>query len=223
MAAKYCEVQNTAGSTTYVIAKRRSTGYFMANTSGGGNTPGAFYSSPSSAYVAMTPNAFLPTQFEYSESRVAWPNDSYDLTYFNQVGGSPDKAVDIVLAEEVKTIISDAEVDAATQTSVDNIPTVSAFEARTLPSADYVVVGDTIAGVTSVTNAVNVDASSINIEGTLTLKQALRIILAGIAGKTTGANSSSPTFRDLAGTKARISATIDGSGNRSSVTVDGTD
>lgn len=46
------------------------------------------------------------------------------------------------------TAISDAAL--ATAAAVADIPTVAEFEARTLPSADYVVVTDTIAGVTLV-------------------------------------------------------------------------
>lgn len=38
---------------------------------------------------------------------------------------------------------------------IDDIPTTAEFEARTLPSADYVVVTDTIAGVTTATNLTN--------------------------------------------------------------------
>ena len=41
--------------------------------------------------------------------------------------------------------------DYTTEDSLANIPTTAAFELRTLPSANYVVVGDTIAGVTACT------------------------------------------------------------------------
>ncbi len=41
----------------------------------------------------------------------------------------------------------------------DDIPTVTEFNARTLPSADYVVTSDTIAGVTTATNLTNAPTS----------------------------------------------------------------
>ena len=60
------------------------------------------------------------------------------------------------------------------------------------------------------------------IEGSLTLRQALRIILAAAAGKLSGAATTTVVVRDQADTKNRISATVDADGNRSAVTVDGT-
>ena len=59
------------------------------------------------------------------------------------------------------------------------------------------------------------------VEGTLTLRQILRIVLAVLAGESTGGGTSTITFRDNADTKARVSATIDGSRNRTAVTLDG--
>jgi hypothetical protein len=50
-------------------------------------------------------------------------------------------------------------------TLIKDIPTVAEFEARTLPSADYVVVGDTLAAVTtagSVTAVVNANVTKVN-------------------------------------------------------------
>ena len=59
------------------------------------------------------------------------------------------------------------------------------------------------------------------VEGTLTLRQIVRIILSVLAGKSAGGGSSTVVFRDLADTKNRVSATVDTNGNRTSVTVDG--
>jgi hypothetical protein len=47
----------------------------------------------------------------------------------------------------------------AITTAIADVPTVAEFEARTLVAADYVVVGDTIAGVTTVTNLTNAPTS----------------------------------------------------------------
>ena len=60
------------------------------------------------------------------------------------------------------------------------------------------------------------------LEGTLTVRQAMRIILAAAAGKSTGGGTGTIYFRDLADTKNRIVANVDSNGNRTSVTLDGT-
>ena len=53
-----------------------------------------------------------------------------------------------------------AELDAANlPTDIADVPTVAEFEARSIVAADYVVVGDTIAGVTTVTNLTNAPTS----------------------------------------------------------------
>jgi len=60
------------------------------------------------------------------------------------------------------------------------------------------------------------------VETNVTVRNALRIMLAALAGKTTGAGTSLVKFRNVGDSKDRITATIDGAGNRLSVTVDGT-
>lgn len=60
------------------------------------------------------------------------------------------------------------------------------------------------------------------IEGTLTLRQIIKIFLAVLAGESTGGGTTTVTFRDNADTKARVTATVDSSGNRTAMTLDGT-
>lgn len=59
------------------------------------------------------------------------------------------------------------------------------------------------------------------LESTLTGRQFMRIFMAALAGKSTGGGTSTIAFRDIADSKDRISATIDGSRNRTAVTRDG--
>ena len=59
------------------------------------------------------------------------------------------------------------------------------------------------------------------LEGSLTGRQIVRIMLAALAGKSSGGGSSTIKFRDAGDTKDRISATVDGNRNRTAVTVDG--
>lgn len=58
------------------------------------------------------------------------------------------------------------------------------------------------------------------IEGSVTLRQALRLVIAALGGKLSGAATSTITIRDLGDAKNRITATVDGDGNRTAVTLD---
>lgn len=60
------------------------------------------------------------------------------------------------------------------------------------------------------------------VEGTLTMRQVMRILLAALAGKSSGGGTVTLTFRDIADSKARITATVDTSGNRTAIVRDGT-
>lgn len=55
-----------------------------------------------------------------------------------------------------------------------------------------------------------------------TPRQALRIIAAALAGKLSGAATTTVAIRSITDSKARITATVDADGNRSSVSLDGT-
>jgi len=60
------------------------------------------------------------------------------------------------------------------------------------------------------------------VEGALTLRQALRLFLAVLVGKSSGGGTTAPAFRDQADSKNRVSATVDANGNRTAVTLDAT-
>lgn len=60
-----------------------------------------------------------------------------------------------------------------------------------------------------------------NIDG-YTLEEAQRIILAALAGAVSGGGTTTNTIAAADGSKTRISATVDTSGNRSSLTLDAT-
>ena len=66
-------------------------------------------------------------------------------------------------------------------------------------------------------------ASSEVIEGTYTLKDAIRIILAFAAGKVSGGGTASIKFRSTGDDVDRIQATVDSSGNRTAVTLNPND
>lgn len=58
------------------------------------------------------------------------------------------------------------------------------------------------------------------VEGTITLPAAVRLLLATLVGKLSGAGSTTIRFRDLEDTKDRIVATVDAVGNRSVMELD---
>jgi hypothetical protein len=57
------------------------------------------------------------------------------------------------------------------------------------------------------------------VEGTVTVRQALRVFLAALGGKLSGAGTTTVTIRDTTDSTDRIVATVDSSGNRSAVTL----
>lgn len=60
------------------------------------------------------------------------------------------------------------------------------------------------------------------LETTYTAEQVMKIMASALAGKVSGAGSGTETFKGLDGSTDRIVSTVDSSGNRTAVTVDGT-
>jgi len=61
------------------------------------------------------------------------------------------------------------------------------------------------------------------IEGSLTLKSVLRLLLAVTAGKASGGGTTTITYRNQADDKDRVVATVDSNGNRTNVVLDAAD
>lgn len=77
---------------------------------------------------------------------------------------------------KIATDVAAILVDTGTtlDTLIKDIPTVAEFEARTLPSADYVVVTDTIAGVTLVATTTNLTNAPTSGDLTSTMKTSVQ-------------------------------------------------
>jgi hypothetical protein len=58
------------------------------------------------------------------------------------------------------------------------------------------------------------------VETSVTVREALRIVLSALAGKISGAGTNTISIRDVNDTKDRIVATVDNDGNRTAVTLD---
>lgn len=91
--------------------------------------------------------------------------------------------------------------------------------------ADAAIDADTFAAGAVDANALAADAVDEIldevVEGTLTMRQMLRIFMSALAGKS-AVSGSNRTFRDVADGKNRISATVDSDGQRTAVSTDGT-
>lgn len=59
-----------------------------------------------------------------------------------------------------------------------------------------------------------------DVEGTITLRQAMRVLLAFVAGKASGGGTTAIAYRDQADTKDRLALVVDAQGNRTASTLD---
>lgn len=144
---------------------------------------------------------------------------------------------------------TEVESEATDALNAYDPPTNTEMIARTLPTASYFdPAADAVATVTTVgtvsalangaitaaaiaTGAIDADALAADavdeildevVEGTLTMRQMLRLMASFIGGKVSGGGTTSVVFRDLGDTKARITMTVaTASGDRSAVTLDG--
>jgi len=103
---------------------------------------------------------------------------------------------------------------------VDTGTTLDAALAVVDSNIDAILVDTGTDGVLLTAAAVDAVHDEI-IEGALTLRHVLKIALSALAGKSTGGGTSTIRFRDNADSKARITATVDANGNRTSITIDG--
>lgn len=75
--------------------------------------------------------------------------------------------------------------------------------------------------ISALNNISVADILAATIEGSITLVQALRLILAVGVGKLSGAATTNVKIRDTGDSKDRVDATVDADGNRTAVTLDG--
>jgi hypothetical protein len=135
--------------------------------------------------------------------------------------------IDDFLDTEIASIIATlATIDGRLDTEIPAIlaavdTEVAAIKAKTdnLP-ADPASETSIAALPTAAENATELLDQAAGVETGLTVRQALRVIFAAMAGKLSGAATTTVAIRNLADTLDRISATVDADGNRSAVTLD---
>lgn len=139
-----------------------------------------------------------------------------------------------VFTEIVMTLLDPWTIrfeDEATQhtkiTGGTTLATDAVGAARNVTTNPALTVNQSISGTlveTGVSGLTATEAAQLalldGIEGSYDHQEVMRLILAALAGKLTGAGTSTVTIRDTTDSKDRIVATVDSNGNRSAVTLD---
>lgn len=110
-------------------------------------------------------------------------------------------------------------------------PNLPVMENHTAQATDLVINRSTLTSTMVTSGVAGASASEIAtatvaaltsriVEDGKTMEDLLRIIASALAGKVSGADTSTIKFRDLADTKDRITATLDGMGNRTALVID---
>lgn len=270
MATKKFIGYTTTAKTVYGIIERQADSYRM------NDADGTFAAAPADPYVSFTEHSVIKGEYVLSESRTVWNDGMYKCTVYEQAGGSPAPASDLVVAYQYMYIVSDTEivnepkVDAILTDTADMQPKLGTPAGASI-SADILVIDNfvdelesrctearlaeldaanlitDVANIKTDTAAILLDTGTDGvvvaaasktgyalstagvdailddvIEGTLTMRQALRLFLSALAGKSSGGGTVTLTFRDNADSKARITATVNASGDRTAMTLDGT-
>jgi hypothetical protein len=145
--------------------------------------------------------------------------------------GAANIADDAIAAEHIATgaiVAASFAADAITSTVIaDNAITAAKLNADCITNAK--IADDAIAAENIATNALAADGlaadfvdeildEEVDNDGTaISLRGAMKLILAVLTGKSSGGGTATIVFRDIADSKNRISATVDADGNRDAV------
>lgn len=182
-----------------------------------------------SGAVTIADGAIKATTFDGSTAFPLTATDS-GSTYIARTGADSDTLevlsdqIDAAALEATLTAIKGAGWTTETLAAIDVL--IDAIKAKTdnLPSdpADQSAVEAAITAATSGLSTLTAAQVWQYVIETLTAEQIMRVTLAVLTGKASGGGSTPIAFRDKADTKDRVSMTVDGSGNRSAVTIDAT-
>ena len=251
LSGSYCRIDDTyphvAGATSFSITGEHNvlnrcradnysgTGYDIANeenilseciANGAGTATRGFYLSHTNTHdcllnacvsnnndtagyelVSGADNNIIQNSTSNSETTPYTNNGTGNTIGVNSTGTiQTDVAAVLVDTNELQTDLTDGGrldliIDLILEDTGTTLP-------ATLAALNDITVANILAGV---------------VEGSLDLKEVLRIILAVSVGQSTGAKTAIRTFRDVADAKARVTAGLDANGNRTSITLDGSD
>jgi len=133
----------------------------------------------------------------------------------------------LLINQMVRTVPSAYQPDGTVRTASTSLPEILATGYYTTDDAliqvgDVYVIKDPNGVIGFGIYETPSEALDSIVEGALTMKGVLRLLLARAAGKASGGQSTLIRFRDQADTKDRIILTVDTSGNRSAVVTDET-
>jgi hypothetical protein len=178
------------------------------------------------------------------EAGIDWANIGSPTTAVNLSGTTVKTATDVETdTADIQTRLPAAlvggKIDSNVGTISNNAITTASINdgaitnAKVADDVDVNVKTVTAGAITAsaiATDAIDADALAADavdeildevIEGTITLRQALRLALAALVGKASGLETTTAVvFRDTTDAKDRITATVDADGNRSAVTLD---
>ncbi len=164
-------------------------------------TAGSVGKALTDAAVAIVPNTI---------AAAIWAALTSALTVPGSIGAYLLAAIDVTLSTRLAAVDYTAPANssiAAIKTKTDNLPG-SPAAVSDIPTANA-----------------NADAlldRADGVETGWTFRQACRVVLAVLAGKVSGAATTTATIRDVTDVKNRVVATVDANGNRSAVTYDKT-
>jgi hypothetical protein len=153
-----------------------------------------------------------------------------DTTAISAAGGSLSvaQASQLVLAasksvqiySDTTIIYSDTTIANSKAVQIYSDTTIIASKATQLYSDTTAIHSDTtqIGTLANIADAIHDEV----VDGSVTFRESVRLQNSALAGKASGLGTTTAVFRDLADTKARITATVDSDGNRSAVTRDAT-
>lgn len=192
------------------------------------------------------------TGFKWEYKTLAVPGKSVQSYLFvrkNTAFSTDDVTVDLFLPGSTTP---DATANVSDVLNVYNVYAVAAnysgtesryatvrVTAKTVTSAAYIYLADAFNGTNEITNFNTWndglpspimfeqlgDAGAVwayLLEGTYNAGDLTKIMAAVLAGKVSGAGTGTETFRDVNDTKNRVVSTVDGSGNRTAITLDAT-
>jgi len=149
-----------------------------------------------------------------------------DLTTLINNLATVDTVVDAIKAKTDNLPSDPADeslLEAAITAAIPSVPTVTQIrqEMDTNSTRLATIATDTTTDIPALIAALDTDSvMSATVEGTITLKQALMVMLAELAGKVTGGGTATITYRNPGDDKDRVILTVDEKGNRTVVTTD---
>lgn len=165
---------------------------------------------------------------DLSASIVGWLNATCNMT------GTGDLAADMTAIANAVVALSgtgslEATISAFGDMTIDIVVTGTGLSTANVGSAVWGALASANNSTGSMGEKVNDAGSASNpwtevIESGYTAAEILRLLAAVMAGKSSGGSTGAATvaFRDLGDTKDRVTAAVDGSGNRTTVTRDAT-